>query len=128
MITRASRARSRWALPSRPLAHAFAYTELTGLDLSKASSLVEIGEHAFDAASLTGTIVIPATVTTIGPYAFAYTELMGLELSKATVLTSIGYGAFFGTDLTGTVVVPSKVPFYGVFPSGVSIVSGTRVS
>ena len=69
-----------------------------------------------------------ATVTTIGPYAFAYTELMGLELSKATVLTSIGYGAFFGTGLTGTILVPSEVPIHGVFPSGVSIVSGTRVA
>jgi len=43
---------------------------------------------------LGGTIVIPAKLTTIGPYAFGSTKLTGLDLSKATSLVEIGNGAF----------------------------------
>ena len=46
---------------------------------------------------LGGTIVIPAKLTTIGPYAFGSTKLTGLDLSKATSLVEIGDGAFYGT-------------------------------
>ena len=40
---------------------AFENTMLTGLDLSKATSLVEIGNRAFLDTVLQGTLVIPAT-------------------------------------------------------------------
>ena len=81
-------------------AWAFFRTKLTGLDLSEATSLVEIGNSAFAfcGTDLGGTLVIPAKLTTIGPYAFQYTKLTGLDLSKATSLTRIGDGAFYGTD------------------------------
>ena len=45
---------------------AFQDTKLTGLDLSEATSLVEIGKWAFYATDLAGTIEIPNTVITIG--------------------------------------------------------------
>eukprot|EP00964_Phaeocystis_antarctica_P124617 scaffold88258_cov44-Phaeocystis_antarctica.AAC.1 len=105
-------------------AWAFFSTKLTGLDLSKATSLVDIGENAFFRTDLAGTLVIPATVTTIGDSAFAYTrltgtlkvgpavktigayaffntKLTGLDLSKATSLVEIGENAFFRTNLSG---------------------------
>ena len=69
---------------------AFYYTGLTGLDLSKATSLVEIGDRAFlGATNLAGTLAVPNTVTTIGTGAFANTKLdlfanTNLDLSKAT--------------------------------------------
>ena len=71
-------------------ASAFANTKLTYLDLSEATSLVEIGDRAFYATSLAGTLAVPNTVTTIGPYAFYNTKLTGLDLSDATSLVSTG--------------------------------------
>ena len=116
--------------------YAFAYSKLTGLDLSKATSLVEIGAWAFSDTDLGGTLVIPAKVTTIGAaafyntkltgklkvgpavktigaLAFAWTKLTSLELSEATALVEIGQGAFFATDLGGTLVIPAKVTTIG---------------
>ena len=61
---------------------AFASTKLGGLDLSKATSLVEIGDGAFSATDLEGTLVIPAKVTTIGYHAFKGTKLTGLDLER----------------------------------------------
>ena len=58
---------------------------------------MEIGTGAFSGTDLEGTLVIPATVTTIGNSAFAYTKPTGLDLSKATSLAE-DYEAFFGTD------------------------------
>ena len=71
---------------------AFQYTELTGLDLSNATSLVEIGGRAFADTNLEGTLVIPPTVATIGHAAFQYTKLTHLDLSKAPSLAKIGDG------------------------------------
>ena len=59
-----------------------------GLDLSKATSLVEIGEDAFSDTNLAGTLLIPSTVTKIGAFAFYYTKLTYLDLSEATSLAT----------------------------------------
>ena len=87
--------------------------KLTGLDLSKAASLVEIGDGAFSATALKGTLVIPATVRTIGVSAFQGTRLMGLDLSKATSLVQISAWAFYGTDLQGTLMIPATLTVIG---------------
>eukprot|EP00964_Phaeocystis_antarctica_P161246 scaffold133284_cov65-Phaeocystis_antarctica.AAC.2 len=117
-------------------AFAFEDTKLTGVDLSEATALVEIGAWAFSDTDLGGTLVIPAKVTTIGAaafyntkltgklkvgpavktigaLAFAWTKLTSLELSEATALVEIGQGAFFATDLGGTLVIPAKVTTIG---------------
>ena len=60
---------------------------------------MEIWEWAFYDTELGGTIVIPAKLTTIGPYAFGSTKLTGLDLSNATSLVEIGNGAFHDTGL-----------------------------
>ena len=78
-------------------ARAFFGTKLTGLDLSEATSLVEIGDSAFFATGLEGRLVIPAKLTKIGPSAFADTKLTHLDLSKAPSLAKIGDGVFRGT-------------------------------
>ena len=52
-------------------ARAFFGTKLTGLDLSEATSLVEIGDSAFLGTDLEGTLVIPAKLTKIGPSALS---------------------------------------------------------
>ena len=98
-----------------PSAFAGAYdnTKLTSLDLSKATSLVEIGNGAFFATDLEGTLVVPAKVTTIGNSAFQDTKLTGLDLSKATSLVEIGKWAFYATDLTGTIEIPNTVTTIG---------------
>ena len=94
---------------------AFAYTKLAGLDLSKATSLVSIGEQAFTGVDLGGTLVIPATITTISDGAFYNTKLTGLDLSKATSLVSIGDGAFRDSGLEGTLVIPTTVTTIGSY-------------
>ena len=93
--------------------HAFQNTKLTGLDLSTATSLVEIGVWAFSGTDLEGTLVIPGKLTTIGPSAFDSTKLTGLDLSTATSLVEIGDGAFFGTGLEGTLTIPAKLATIG---------------
>ena len=70
---------------------------------------MEIGKSAFSNTNLAGTLVIPNSVTTIGPYAFYYTELAGLDLSDATSLVSIEAGAFSDTYVEGTLAVPNTV-------------------
>ena len=94
-------------------ARAFFFTELTGLDLSEATSLVEIRNGAFYVTDLGGTLVIPAKLATIGPSAFDSTLLTGLDLSEATSLVEIGDSAFYGTGLAGTLVIPATVASIG---------------
>merc|ERR1712194_770375 len=82
--------------------------------MGEATSLVEIGEGAFVGASdLAGTLMIPSTVTKIGPNAFYYTKLARLDLSKAISLVEIGEGAFSDTDLAGLLKVGPAVKTIG---------------
>ena len=50
--------------------YAFYLIKLTSLDLSNAASLVTIGTRAFYGTDITGTIVTPFTVPTLGGSAF----------------------------------------------------------
>ena len=63
---------------------AFENTKLTGLDLSEATSLVDIGACAFYGTVLGGTLVIPfpAKLTTIGPSAFHNTPSLRASTSR----------------------------------------------
>merc|ERR1712194_452990 len=85
---------------------AFRLTKLTGLDLSRAVSLVTIGKRAFGEANL----------ETIGEFAFYKTKLTGLDLSQAASLVTIGKRAFGEIyNLKGTLVIPAKVETIGEF-------------
>ena len=61
---------------------AFFGTELTGLDLSEATSLVEIGDSVFYGTGLEGTLAIPAKLATIGPSAFSPTPSLRASTSR----------------------------------------------
>ena len=91
---------------------------ISSLDLSQATSLTSIGNNAFEYCSnLTGDLIIPSNVTSIGDFAFAYTSISSLDLSQATNLTTIGNSAFFYCEnLTGDLVIPSKVTTIGQEP------------
>ena len=87
---------------------------------------MSIGNLAFFNTDITGTLVIPANVETIGYKAFYQTKLTGLDLSNAASLVSIGPYAFAKTDITGTIATPFDVPTYykgfgASFPPGVTI-------
>ena len=69
-------------------ASAFANTNLAGLDLSDATSLVSIGDNAFFNTDFEGTLVLPAKVTTISNSAFSNTQLNSLDISNAAALDS----------------------------------------
>ena len=61
---------------------------------------MEIGNGAFYAATLAGTLAVPNTVMTIGNAAYASTKLAGFDLSKANSLdVEIKAGAF--SDISG---------------------------
>ena len=101
---------------------AFYNTNITSLDLSQATSLTTIegdgtyGEQgAFSyCQNLTGDLVIPSNVTSIGYYAFYKTKITSLDLSNATNLNSIGDSAFSDClNLTGDLVIPSSVTNIG---------------
>ena len=72
---------------------------MTGLDLSKATSLVEIGENAFSDTILAGTLLVPNTVTKIGPDAFDYTKLALFPKATSLSLFEVGENAFSDTTV-----------------------------
>ena len=75
-----------------------------------------IGKSAFaNCSQLTGTLIIPNSVTTIGQHAFlGCYGLTGIELPSS--LTSIEYGTFENCrGLTGTLIIPSSVTSIGSY-------------
>ena len=90
-------------------------TNIDYLDLSKATNLTIIGDNAFSrCTNLTGDLVIPSSVTSIGAWAFQLTQISSLNLSQATSLTTIGNGAFsWCSNLTGDLFIPSSVTSIG---------------
>ena len=110
-------------------AFAFAKTKLTGLDLSKATSLVWIGNRAFlGSTDLAGTLKVGPAVKTIGAFAFANTKLAGLDLSKATSLVEIGENAFSEAKLEGTLAVPDTVTRIGASAFAYTTFAGLDLS
>ena len=77
-------------------------------------TLTEIGQYAFrDCEGLTGSLIIPNSVTVIGNHAFYNCSgLTGLTLGSS--VTTIGYSAFDGcTGFTGTLTIPNSVTSIG---------------
>ena len=61
---------------------------------------MSIGDSTFFNTDLEGTLVLPATVTTIGYHAFANTDLTG-TLKVGAAVKTIGTGAFLNVKLSG---------------------------
>jgi fibronectin type 3 domain-containing protein len=98
---------------------AYAFSEcpnLTALSLPGSGGLTNIIDSAFAyCPSLTGTLVIPATVQTISASAFSgCSGLSALSFAGATGLTEISYNAFCNcSGLSGTLAIPSSVQSIG---------------
>ncbi|MCK9328237.1 MAG: fibronectin type III domain-containing protein, partial [Bacteroidales bacterium] len=89
--------------------------DLTGtLDIP--ATVTSIGSNAFYYCSgFTGTLNIPSSVTSIGNYSFAYcTSFSALRFNSADTLTSIGEGAFYDcSGLAGELDIPDSVTSIG---------------
>ena len=88
--------------------------QLVGLNLSNATNLEVIESSVFRCNNLSGTLVIPANVTTIGTDAFSENNLNGLDLSTATSLDTIGDYSFEFNQISGTLTIPSSVTSIGL--------------
>ena len=82
------------------------------------NNITEIGGAAFSGSFLTGSVIIPDSVTKIGRHAFGDTRITHLSLPAS--LRIIGEGAFYSCGLlTGSLELPSSIQrietnaFYG---------------
>ena len=80
---------------------------LSEIQFESGSKLIEIGNNAFNKASLTN-ITIPASVEKIGKYAFYGNKLSSVTFGAGSKLKEIGYSAFSTNQLTNTGL--SKLP------------------
>ncbi len=77
------------------------------------NSVTTIGDGAFSRCLFTGDLVIPNSVTTIGYKAFQYSSFTG-NLTLSNSLTTIGDRAFYNCDdFTGHLVIPDSVTSIG---------------
>lgn len=100
-------------------------------ELTLPTNLQAIGANAFhDCPYLTGELVIPSTVTSIGDYAFEGTDYSSVKLPNA--LKTIGNYAFNNLPLEQRLVLPGKVTsvgtgaFAGTKITGLSIPDGVK--
>jgi hypothetical protein len=85
-------------------------SQVTGGTGNLTYSVTKIGDYAFNQASdVTGALVIPASIDTIGEYAFQDAGITSLSFS-GTNLKYIGARAFyFCESLTGALVIPASI-------------------
>ncbi len=75
-------------------------------------ALKRIGDNAFSFGHLTGSLTIPAIVTSIGDNAFRECEFNG-TLTLPDSLTSIGASAFYQCQFTGPLTLPGGLTSIG---------------
>ncbi|MDL2295050.1 leucine-rich repeat protein, partial [Ruminococcaceae bacterium OttesenSCG-928-D13] len=86
----------------------------TASDGTNTYSVTSIGDRAFEATGISGTLTIPASVTTIGSNAFfCCAGITGLQLPATGNLTVIGNEAFWGSGISGTLTIPASVTVIG---------------
>lgn len=72
------------------------------------SSIIKVGNHAFDECTSLTAITYSKNITSIGTYAFANTTSYKTALTLPTALKSIGQGAYYRSAIT-SVTVPSNL-------------------
>ena len=107
--------------------NAFEYKDITAVDFSQATQLIQIGEYAFHNTNLTE-VSIPASVETIGARAFyeCY-SLESIDFSNATNLATIDQYAFCNCHSLSSVAMPESVEFIGSYAFS-NCISLTEVS
>ena len=77
-------------------------------------AVTSIANNAFyNCSGLTGSLVIPNSILTIGESAFWYCSGMTGSLTLPEDVTSIGHAAFFGCKFTGALTIPESVTWIG---------------
>ena len=91
------------------------FGNLTG-NLVLPSSLVTIGKYAFYKCGFTGDLVIPSSVTIIDDYAFSNCKGFTGNISLGSCLETIGTYAFSNCNgLSGTLTIPNSVTTIGSY-------------
>ena len=78
-------------------------------------TITEIAGYGFKDSGVTGTVVIPASVTTIGQSAFMGSNVTDVEFASGSQLTTIGQNAFNECPSLSSIDIPATVTDIGGF-------------
>ena len=78
-------------------------------------TITEIAGYGFKGSGVTGTVVIPASVTTIGQSAFMCSNVTDVEFASGSQLTTIGQNAFNECPSLSSIDIPATVTDIGGF-------------
>ena len=78
-------------------------------------TITEIAGYGFKGSGVTGTVVIPASVTTIGPSAFMCSNVTDVEFASGSQLKTIGQNAFNECPSLSSIDIPATVTDIGGF-------------
>jgi hypothetical protein len=83
------------------------------------SSVITIGDSAFQECRNLTSIIIPSSVTSIGDHAFEVcTSVTSITFEPNSLLASIGFGAFQGCGSLTSITIPASVTTIGGYAFG----------
>ena len=87
---------------------------LTSVSFESGSQLTTIGTYAFFQSGLSGSITLPASLTSIGAAAFyACSSLTSVSFESGSQLATIGHMAFRSSGLSGSITLPASLTSIG---------------
>ncbi len=95
----------------------YAFADCTDMygDIDIPSSVLSIGNHAFDNSGFDGNLIIGGSVATIGSYAFANLGSTGGGLTIPNSVTEIGDHAFYQSYFDGSFALSNSVTSIGAY-------------
>lgn len=87
--------------------------KFTSLELMDALDLTSIGIEAFKDSSITGSLILPSGITSIGYKAFENCPGLTGRLVLPNGITSIGINTFSACEFSGSLVIPDGVTSIG---------------